>query len=241
MNSLLAVVVILSALLACNATKMNMDLNQNSNIDDATPTPPVINKQFRTNFTVSLATFNATTFFQGYLALDYINGGGLLNFGGEEIIPLYFHTNLVATPNVQTQMITGYIYQGPLCWDVGVVPITFLQLFPLEVPYNATYLGIQTVNGIKCTVWLWDENYDGYGGTIEMWVSVKESTVVQIITGAIPYVNDIIWGFTNTITGAFNPSIYGAPNLNCPLINFLAPRKSATPARQMIQKLLSAF
>jgi len=206
-----------------------------------TPTPPPIAKQFRTNFTLSIVDFNSNpnSLFQGYLAVDYVNGGGLFSFGGEEYIPLYFHTNLIASPNAAN--ITGYMFQEQLCWNTGMVPLDYLQIFPIEIPSNATYIGQQTVNGIKCTVWLWPESFDYYGADIEMWVSQSNDAIVRIVMTQIEYIGELQWDFSNTQVGKFNPDIYSPPNLDCPPIPFFLQAPKALPLDLIISvaKLLA--
>jgi len=143
-----------------------------------------------------------------------------LTFGGENVVPLYFHTNFIVNPNKDENM-TGYIFQDTLCWNLGEVPVGFLVNWPLQVPLNATYLGVQVINGISCTVWQWQETYSEYGASFELYVSAKDSTIVRAIT-TVPLfystVNQI--DFSNTIPGPFNPEIYNPPNMDCPPMPF---------------------
>jgi len=52
-----------------------------------------------------------------------------------------------------------------------------------------------------------------------MWVNKKNTpygnAIVQILIKNSPYVGDVLWGFSNTVPGPFNPSIYDPPKLNC--------------------------
>ncbi len=63
-------------------------------------------------------------------------------------LPVYVHTNFLASPDTATGIITGYVYENPLCWDLGQVPSDFLILFPLEIPATATWVGNKTFNGV---------------------------------------------------------------------------------------------
>jgi len=202
------------------------------------PTPPPLPKEFRTNFTLSIVNFNdnANSLFTGYLAVNYINGGGLFEFGGEEFLPLYIHTNVIANPN--TENITGYLFQGPLCWNVGEVPLTYLQLFPIEIPSNATYVGVQTVDGTSCTVWNWQESIDFYGADIQMWVSQKDSSIVRIVASQIEYIGNLQWDFQNRIVGGFNPNVYSPPNLDC-ITNPFGGGLSKRPILDTLMKAIS--
>jgi len=203
------------------------------------PTPPPLPNQFRTNFTLSIVDFNnnANSLFKGYLAVNYVNGGGLFEFGGEEFVPLYIHTNIIANPNDVN--ITGYLFQGPLCWNVGEVPLTYLQLFPIEIPLNATYVGAQTVDGTLCWVWNWQESIDSYGSDIQMWVSQKDSSIVRIVASQIQYIGDLQWDFQNRIVGPFSPNVYAEPNLNC--INPFNGAFSKRPVYDSLIKMISLF
>ena len=40
-------------------------------------------------------------------------------------------------------------------------PQFWLQLFPLDIPANATYVGDKTINGTACSVWTWNP-YESY-------------------------------------------------------------------------------
>jgi len=180
------------------------------------PSPPSIITQFRSNFSVSIVDEefgNVTTFFTGFVALDYVTGGGLVTVGGEEIVPIYFHTNFISSPDPEVGNITGYIFQGDLCMNVGSVPIEWLIMFPLEIPYNATFVGYQTINGERCSGWEWYSGYDFDNVTV--WVSTTDFSLVQIDFGGVEYLNAVQWNFFNTITGPFNPKIYNPPSQIC--------------------------
>jgi len=180
-------------------------------------TPPLLAKQFTTNWTIAAVNWvgPGAPVFAGYLALDDKNGGGRLEFGGEEFIPLYVHTNAIANPNVVPGQLTGFLFEGAICWTQSVSRV-WLQLFPLVIPPNAIYVGDKTVNGVPCSVWTWAP-YSTY--FIDMWVNKKSTpaghAIVQILIKNSPYVGDILWGFTNTVPGPFSTNIYNPPKLNC--------------------------
>jgi len=194
-------------------------------------TPPALGKQFTTNWTLTAVNWvgPGAPVFSGWLALDDINGGASLSFGGEEFIPLYVHTNAIANPNVNPGQLTGYLFEGPICWTQSVSRF-WLQLFPLSIPPNATYVGDKTVNGVPCSVWTWTP-YESY--YIDMWVNKKTtqwgSAIVQILIKNSPYVGDVLWGFSNTNVGPFNPHIYDPPNLNCINPTFPMKKKLVDP------------
>jgi len=52
-----------------------------------------------------------------------------------------------------------------------------------------------------------------------MWVNKKTtpygSAIVQILIKNSPYVGDVLWGFSNTVPGPFDKTIYNPPKLNC--------------------------
>jgi len=147
------------------------------------------------------------------IALDYVNGGGKLIIGGEEFIPIYFHTNFIAHPDPTTNVITGFIFEDPLCYNLGEVPKDFLVLFPLDIPANATFLGNVSDQGVLCSKWMWDASYDDYGGEIEMWISYKDSSIVRIFLRDLPYVDTVEWVFFATQVGPFDPSVYAIPSI----------------------------
>jgi len=180
-------------------------------------TPPTISKQFTTNYTIVATDYvqNATSLFSGYIALDYKNGGGVYTISGEEYIPLFISTNVLANPNLKTGEITGYIYEGSLCWDVGSVPKSFLVLFPLEIPDDATFTGNITSDGKLCSTWMWMESYLGYSVQMKMWVAYQDGSIVRIYIDQIPYLDNIEWIFYETQVGPFNPNIYAPPKQHC--------------------------
>jgi len=182
---------------------------------DAQPNPPVIVKQFITNYTIVADNFvNYTdSLFSGWLALDYKNGGGRFEIGGEEWVPVYFQTNLLAHPDDSSQTITGYVFEEDLCWNVGQVGKDFLVLFPLQIPMTAQFLGNTTYNGDKVGRWSWNEDYY-FQSLIEMWVT-WDGVIDRIFIEQIPYAGTIEWRFLNTEVGPFNPNIYNVPKLKC--------------------------
>jgi len=189
--------------------------NNIHDIDISKVVPPKLSDQFITNFTVSFVSFvgNSTTLFRGYLAVDYVVGGGLLEFGGEEFIPLYFHTNIIANPT--PEFVNGYWFEEDICWNMGQLPVQFLILFPFQIPSNATYTGKSVVNGEACTGWLFSESFQGYNGTFQMFVSTETNAIVQIIMSDLPYVQNVVWDFFATTVGPFNPDIYNPPAMQC--------------------------
>jgi len=206
--------------------------------NDGDPSPPIINKQFTLNYTISAVDYsdNSTELFSGFLALDYKNGGGRLEFSGEEYVPIYISTNFIVHPDPTTQELIGYMFEAPLCWNMGSVPIDFLVLFPLEIPDDATFIGNVTVNGQLASKWLWSESYEGYSVEIEMWVAYSNSAIERIYIRQIPYIDILLWEFTNQKIGPFNPKIYGVPNLNCQ-----AGPTPESSSLASIQKLLKSF
>ena len=93
-------------------------------------------------------------------------------------MPLYVHTNAIANPTVNPGQLTGYLFEGDICWtqsvsavcrfpaylcrDINYIfPQFWLQLFPLDIPANATYVGDKTINGTACSVWTWNP-YESY-------------------------------------------------------------------------------
>jgi len=181
----------------------------------AQPTPPDIQKQFITNFTIVADNFvNYTdSLFSGWLALDYLNGGGRFDVGGEEWVPIYFQTNLLAHPDDQSQQITGFVFEEELCWNLGQVSKDFLVLFPLEIPITAQFMGNTTVDGEKVGRWQWNEDYY-FSSLIEMWAT-WDGKIERIFIEEIPYAGTIEWRFTHIEVGPFNSHIYDVPKLKC--------------------------
>eukprot|EP01129_Flabellula_baltica_P010441 TRINITY_DN440_c0_g1_i1.p1 TRINITY_DN440_c0_g1~~TRINITY_DN440_c0_g1_i1.p1 ORF type:complete len:240 (-),score=56.54 TRINITY_DN440_c0_g1_i1:17-697(-) len=194
------------------------------------PTPPSLPQQFTTNFTVILTDFvtkNDKGRFEGFFALDYKNGGARLEIGGEEYIPLSFHTNFIATPNDTDGTVTGYMYEGELCWNAGSVSKSWLIFFPFQLPDNSTYAGDKVVNGVDCQHWwfnAYDEDY-----RVDVYVTKDDIPVIErIILNDIPYSGPIQFDFLSTQPGPFDPSIYSPPNvqydLECNPVNYQTKR-----------------
>jgi hypothetical protein len=196
------------------------------------PPTPQLPQQFTSNFSVVFPDYvsptNEPIYLGGFFALDYTVGGLKIELGGEEFVPLSFHTNVVVSPS--QGVLTPYIYEGPLCWQFGAVPSVILTYFPFEIPANATFLGNKIVAGQPCTGWQFDINVFGIITLITpatLWVSTKTDTIVQMIIGDIDYagVNQVQVNFFDTILGPFSPSIYAPPtkanpNVVCRQINF---------------------
>eukprot|EP01119_Soliformovum_irregulare_P006031 TRINITY_DN17787_c0_g1_i1.p1 TRINITY_DN17787_c0_g1~~TRINITY_DN17787_c0_g1_i1.p1 ORF type:complete len:226 (+),score=62.64 TRINITY_DN17787_c0_g1_i1:79-756(+) len=192
-------------------------------------TPPQINKQFTTNYTFVATNFvsnTTTSLFKGFFALDYLNGGAVFTLGGEEFVPIYISTNLVANPNVQAETITGYIYEGDLCWDVGQISKDWLVLFPLSIPFSATFQGNQTIDGQLVGGWKWPVSGEGYNAYVEAWVNYKVGSLVQIVFSELPFVGEVKWNFFNTVVGPMNPDVYAAPKIKCTPFTPMASKES---------------
>jgi len=204
-------------------------------------TPPVLAKQFTTNWTITAVNWvgSGAPVFSGSLALDDKSGGAALSWGGEEFVPIYIHTNAIANPTVTPGQLTGYIYEGDICWTQSVSQV-WLQLFPLVIPPNATYVGDKTINNIPCSVWTWTP-YESY--FIDMWVNKKAtpfgSAIVQILIKNSPYVGDILWGFSSTVPGPFSASVYAPPKLNCVPPPFGLSKKFVDPVTVLTNLVLA--
>ena len=60
-----------------------------------------------------------------------------LSMGGEEFVPIYLHSNMVAHPDDSADgEITGYIFEGSLCWNMGNVPKSWLIVIPLQGDFS---------------------------------------------------------------------------------------------------------
>jgi len=185
-------------------------------IVSADPSPPQLAQSFSTNFTVRDTKYaaNATNVIKGFTAVDYKNGGGIFTIGGEEYIPLFFHTNFIAHPDGSN--IEGYMFEGPLCWDGGSVPITFLQVFPLQVPADATFLGNETVDNTVVMKWQWNVSAESQDGVIELWVTYDEFAMYKLVAKDSSYQDSIVVDFQNMVVGKINPDIYAVPTIPCP-------------------------
>jgi len=206
-------------------------------------TPPVLAKQFTCNYTIQDITFANTTdinlLFNGFFALDDLNGGGKFVLGGEEYIPLYIHTNFVAHPDKGN--ITGYFYEGKICWDVGQVPIDYLHIFPLDIPPSATFIGNSTnKNGDLLSQWEFVQSYSGYSALIDLFARYADNGIDKIIISDLPYLDSVTWQFYNIKTGPFDPHIYDPPALKCvsgPFAN-ISPVKTMRGFYEMLAMLL---
>jgi len=212
----------------------------------AQPSPPNINQQFQTNFTLSGSAFigNSTVLFNGFLAIDYINGGLKFIFGGEEYVPISLHTAVTASPNQQTQEITGYMWEAPLCWNLGQVPKDFLILFPLQIPADATFLGNTTSNSESIGMWQFTESYSGYTTQVEMWVAWDNTAIVKVLFEQLPYLQTLEWDFFATIVGPFSSKVYAPPKMKCTAgpvaaAKYMSPRNLLEASLKMVLPLLN--
>eukprot|EP00026_Physarum_polycephalum_P013702 Phypoly_transcript_14130.p1 GENE.Phypoly_transcript_14130~~Phypoly_transcript_14130.p1 ORF type:complete len:160 (+),score=30.38 Phypoly_transcript_14130:479-958(+) len=137
-----------------------------------------------------------------------------MNLNGIAAVPLYLRTNVVATPNAVNQSITMYWFVGDLCFDMGSGNLNDIDLFPLEVPRNASYEGTDTINGEKCTVWGWTSTYK-FNAEIKLWVGMENSDIVRVELLNSPE-GRVVWEFSDTQVGPFNPAIYDPPSMACP-------------------------
>jgi len=133
-------------------------------------TPPTLAKVFTTNWTIVASNLQANPVtFKGFLALDDNTGAGRLEFAGVEYLPLYIESTFVATPNGPE--LDGYWFQYPVCWTAGTAS-SWLQVFPLEIPPSATFLGDKLYNSIECSVWQWYA--PRYDTPVEFWVNINQ-------------------------------------------------------------------
>jgi hypothetical protein len=197
-------------------------------------TPPKLPQQFYTNFTLVLPGYVSPTdspvFVSGFFALDYKNAGSFLEVGGEEYVPLSFHTSLVASPDGQGA-VTGYMYEGPLCWNFGSIPASLLIFFPFQLPSNASFVGNKVVAGQACTGWEFEAAVFGVTAPVTIWVSTKSTTIVQIDVDDLEYLGDLQLNFFNTVAGPFSPSIYAPPNKVNPKLDCTNPFETSLLAR----------
>jgi hypothetical protein len=178
-------------------------------------TPPKIAKQFTTRFAISSKDGNSS--WTGSLALDDLNGGGKLDVSGVGFLPVFVHFTAVANPNVYPGELAGYIFAEKVCW-VQTVPQSWLELFPLEIPPGAAYIGAKNINGVPSQGWQWNST-EYWAVTLQLWVTQKATkygvSVVEFDIGGLPYFSAIQWSFSNTVPGPFDPKIYNPPNLKC--------------------------
>jgi len=183
------------------------------------PKPPTLPQQFTTNYTVIASNWVTPTqaqVFEGFFALDYINGGLRFEIGGEEFIPIYFHTTFIASPDANQGVITGYMFERHLCWNGGAVDSQWLIIVPFQIPDNASYMGTDIVNGVKCSVWSFVP-YDPY--TVTVYVTMDTVVISRVLFDNIDVVGTLQWDFFNTQKGPFDPMIYAPPDqvydVNC--------------------------
>jgi len=204
-------------------------------------TPPDLPQQFTTNFTVVAPNYvsdTTTEVFTGFFALDYVNGGGRLEIGGEEFVPAYFHTNFIASPDPNFGVIKGYMFERNLCWIGGNVDANWIVIFPFQIPPNATYMGTVTVNNTKCTEWLFQ--IPGYGYWVTVDVRVNDPSIVRIQVDSLQYLGTLIWNFYDTVKGPFDPSIYDSPDVQYGL-NCTRPFHTSKGSTNLLQMVLSIF
>lgn len=178
-----------------------------------TPPIPALYKQFQSNYTIEATNYKSSQLFHGMFDIDDVNGGGVWTLGGEDFIPLYLATNFKVHP--EEQELTGFVYEGDICWKHSVDK-SFLHLFPLEIPKRAKFQGSATVNGTMCDGWAWNDNDEAGKVDIQFWVTqTTPAQLVQIVGTPNSIVGPVRWTFYERISGAFSPSIYAPPALDC--------------------------
>jgi len=208
----------------------------------AQPNPPNVAQQFTSNFTLvatKYANQTAVSLFTGQIAIDYVSGGGRVIVSGEEYVPVYLSTAFTATPDPTNGLITGYMWEAPLCWNLGQVPLDFLVLFPLSIPATATFVANQTINGQNCGGWTWESSYNTI---VTLFASYKTGAVAEVIFGSVPYLGTITWNFFDTTVGPLNPLVYAPPKLTCTAGPLFA-QKNITPLSWILEtsKLVMGF
>jgi len=98
----------------------------------------------------------------------------------------------------------------PNCYTLGTFPIQFLQLFPLEIPASANYVGdIMTDEGLAQR-WDWySPQYYGFSVVLELWVLYSNNAVKRFV---VPF---FVTDFSKIKVGPIDPSIYAKPKVKC--------------------------
>ncbi|PRP87803.1 hypothetical protein PROFUN_04277 [Planoprotostelium fungivorum] len=175
------------------------------------PTPPTTAQAYTTNYTLTFPDYVSDTYarFQGAIAIDLTTNAAYFELAGEEFLPLSIHTNFVAQPSSDGSTITGYMFEGPLCWKYPGAPSIIAEFFPLQVPPTAQYNGTSVINGVKVTGWTF-QFLSSYN--VLAWVNVADNSIVKIVYDTIPYVRHLEVDFKNTVVGTPSPSWFEVPN-----------------------------
>jgi hypothetical protein len=192
------------------------------------PPIPTLPQQFVTSWAqyVIDSTNNVWPFASGDFAIDNKLGGAKLMYGAPDapsFSPMYFEMNVLASP--ADANVTAYIYGREICWFLGITSKDWLQIFPLQIPTTATFLGNVTCRDTDmCSSWTWQESYEMYANAnLEVWVSYTIPEIVRfyVNVSVVDYGGNVYYDFYNTKIGPVNPDVFVAPENLC--IPFMSP------------------
>jgi len=168
--------------------------------------------QYNRSFVLSTGTFG----------VDAPSGGVKLFMGApraQVLTPYIIRTALLGSP--VENVVAAYFYANDICWAGGpVVGTNWAQIYPIRIPVDSTFGGNFTINGQKCSSWIFRDSIT-YGNAIfEFYVSYKTSFVERILVNGttwLPYFGGSGSGyfdFSDTVTTV--PSGYfAAPKMEC--------------------------
>jgi len=108
---------------------------------------------------------------EGHFVIDGTLLGAAFVFTSTSKMPLSLNTTFIASPNRTTSNVTGFWHDGETCWESLGVPFHLIQS-PWVIPSDATYQGIELIDGYVCEKW----NFNG----MTYWVS-RDGGVHQIL------------------------------------------------------------
>jgi len=206
---------------------------------DQQPPIPNLPQQFMTTFSQYVvdsvgASWPAAS---GSFAIDNKLGGAILMYGSSgapDISPMFFEMTALAAPTDAN--VTAYIWGREICWMLGVVANTdWLQLFPLQIPSTAVFLGnVSCGQSDLCSSWTWQEQAVYGDAYLEVWVPYTVPEIVRFYINAsvVDYGGNTYYDLANTKIGPVDPSVFAPPADLCvpldavstPIVDSMAKR-----------------